>query len=187
MKSAKRSSALVLAVSLGLASCTATSVPLARPTSPAGWTTIEGGSADLRFALPPWLVAFDTTGAVFANVPGDASRPGFLQLLAEGPRTAEPQPATGESLEAWLLARIALAGPGSDTITRIQLPAGDAVLIERTVGSGSTREWRFRAYAITTSAGVAYLLIDGPAASWPDREADLRLIPLLMELGPGRA
>lgn len=159
--------------------------PPTRPPLPAGWTTTTVDGGDLRLTLPPWIVPFDTVNGLFANEVPDPGTREFLELLAEGPRVAMPQPGAGESLEAWLETHIESAGPGQGTTHRIDLPAGSGVVIDRTVRAGTPQAYRFQAFAIGTPWGVSYLLIDGPVTRWTGREDDIGLIPLLMELGPG--
>ncbi|MGH2477036.1 MAG: hypothetical protein ACRDIL_17395, partial [Candidatus Limnocylindrales bacterium] len=87
---------------------------------------------------------FENSAAIFANEVRPAGEQG-LQLMAEGPRTAEPQPRPGEDARVWL---------------------------ERKVGATA---WRITAYAITTDFVVAFLMIDGPPASWAGWDDDVRL------------
>ncbi len=145
-------------------------------------------SGDLRMALPPWLVAFESTAALFANevpAPGAAA---FLELIAEGPRTAQPQPVAGERLDEWLWRKV---GPRVDraggSVQPVGLPSGSGVVIDLVLRADTPLASRLAAYAIRTPAGVAFLLIDGPPADWTAHAADVALIPILMELGPGRA
>lgn len=146
---------------------------------------MNADNGDLWLALPPWLVPFDTTAAIFAN---EVVEPGaeWIELMAEGPRTAELQPAPNESLEHWLRQRIDLGpGLGQPTIQQVNLPAGPTVSIERLDRAGTRLAWRIAAYAIRTPRGVALLQIDGPPDSWPARAADLALIPWLVRVEPG--
>jgi hypothetical protein len=135
---------------------------------PDEWAWVAGGGGDLWVALPPWLQAFDTSGAVFANEPGVGQR---LQLLAEGPTTVEPQPPAG-GVERWLMERVAL-------------PAGPAIHLRRLDGAGTPLAWRMEAWAVDTSHGVAILVIDGPPGSWAGRRGDVRRIAELVRFdGP---
>jgi hypothetical protein len=168
-------------VALGCASepaVTATATPLV---GPSGWVISTSSSHDLRLALPPWLVTFDRTGAIFAN---EVVAPGAqgLELLGEGPLSVEPQPGVGEDLRAWLAARLADTGAGESVFRDVLLPAGPAVMVERIERPASHTAWRHRAWAIRTPAGVAFLWIDGPPGAWDTREDDLARIPLLLEL-----
>ncbi|HYN69111.1 MAG TPA: hypothetical protein VEX41_02750 [Candidatus Eisenbacteria bacterium] len=147
--------------------------------------TVDRPSADLFVALPPWLVPFDTTTAIFANEVVDPGAQG-IQLMAEGPRTAEPQPGPGESMERWLLRRIESPAAGQPRIRQVTLPAGAALLVERLDGTDTRFAWRFAAYAIRTPFGVAFLQIDGPPDAWVGREDELAQIPWLIRVGPGR-
>lgn len=156
-----------------------------RPHVPSGWTTIEVASGDIRMVLPPWLVPFESRSALFANEPPAPGAEAFLELIAEGPRTVASQPGLNESLDRWLANRIGPAGAGPDAVRAVGLPIGRGIQIDRAVDRAPGQAWRLSAYAIRTRLGVAFLLIDGPAAAWPVREADAALIPMLMELGPG--
>jgi hypothetical protein len=178
-----RGSALALAVVLLVTACSAEATPLPTiPPVPAGWATTDNG--DLSLALPPWLIPFDTTAAIFANEIVDPGAD-WVELMAEGPRTAESQPGAGDSLEAWLRQRIDFGpGLGQPTIRLVDLPAGSAVSIERLDRPGTRLAWRIAAYAIRTPRGVAYLLLDGPPDRWAERADDLALIPWFIRFGP---
>ncbi len=181
-------SAPLLATLLVMSCSSAPPEPPARPPTPAGWTTITVDSGDLRMALPPWLIAFESTGALFANEAPAPGAAGFLELLAEGPRTAQPQPVPGERLDEWLWRKV---GPRVDrsggSVQAVGLPSGSGVAVDLILRAGTPQASRLAAYAIRTPAGVAFLLIDGPPAGWTAHAADVALIPILMELGPGRA
>lgn len=173
----------VVAVFLALATGCGAPSP---ESAPSGWTRVASGSGDLEVHLPPWLVAFDTSGAIFANeVTRDGTR--GLQLLAEGPETAELQPAPGDAIETWLAARIDAPGAGVATIEQVTLPARAAVVIRREDRAGTATAWRLVAYAIRASAGVAFLLIDGPPERWAGLEADATAIARLLSLPQARA
>jgi hypothetical protein len=172
---------LALAIGLVVSACasepavTATSPPLVVP---ADWVISTSLSRDLRLALPPWLVASNTTGAIFAHevvAPGGQG----LQLLAEGPRS-EVQPGLGEDLRAWLARRLADPGSGAPVFQDVLLPAGSAVMMERIDRVGTATAWRHRAWAIRMRAGVAFLWIDGPPGAWSAREDDLARIPMFL-------
>ena len=175
--------AVALAAAAGCADPLAGTDPVTptRPPVPAGWTTVASDAGDLRLALPPWLVPFETTGAVFANEPPTPGRQQGLQLLAEGPRTAEPQPSPGESLERWLAARLESVRGADSAVEQLDLPGGRALVVRIAVASGTPSAWRLAAYAVRTPDGVAYLLIDGPPDAWAGREADADLVARLME------
>lgn len=144
-------------------------------TPPTGWTRVTSGAGDLDVALPPWLVAFETSGAIFANEVMADGTPG-LQLMAEGPQTAEPQPTDGEAIETWLAARIEAPGAGEPLAESTGLPAGDAIVIRRLDRADTATAWRVAAWAIRMPHGVAYLLIDGPLERWVGREEDVERI-----------
>jgi len=175
---------VALALSLAVAGCS--SGPPVSPTPtppgvPVGWVVSTSSSNDLRVALPPWLVAFDTTGAIFAN---EVAAPGAmgLELLAEGPRSVEPQPSAREDLRAWLAGRLVDPGAGLPVFRDDILPAGPAVRLDRIDRPGTATARRHRAWAIQTPAGVAFLWIDGPPGAWDAHEADLARIPMFLEL-----
>jgi hypothetical protein len=151
------------------------------PGPPAGWTWVAGDDGGLRLSLPPWLQAFDTRGAIFAN---EAPAGRGLQLLAEGPRQAEPQPAFGEDLRAWMTARLADVGSGQPVISEVLLPAGPALQFERLDRPGTASAWRHRAWAIRTQAGVAFLWVDGPPGAWEAHLDDIARIPQFMQVTP---
>lgn len=69
----------------------------------------------------------------------------------------------------------------------IDLPSGSGVAIDLVLLADTPLASRLAAYAIRTPAGVAFLLIEGPPAAWAAHAADASLLPMLMELGPGRA
>ena len=182
---ASASTSVLAAIVTIVAGCSSTPVPTAAPARPAavdGWTAVESGAGDLRLCLPPWLHAFDTSGAVFANEIVLAGGPG-LQLLAEGPRTAEPQPASGDDLQRWLESRIDAPDAGASVVRRLDLPGGSAITIERVDRPATPEAWRIVAYAIRTPLGVGFLLLDGPPDAWATHEADAALIPWLLEFG----
>jgi hypothetical protein len=179
-----RGAALAVAALLITAACSVDAEPPlpTAPPVPAGW--LEATDGDLSVTLPPWLVPFDTTAAVFAN---EVIEPGaeWIQLMAEGPGTAEPQPNPNETLEHWLRQRVDLGpGLGQPTILQVNRPAGPTVSIERLDRAGTRLAWRIAAYAIRTPRGVAFLQIDGPTDRWPARAADLALIPWLLRVEP---
>ena len=158
-----------------------------RPPLPPGWTVAQSGAVDLRMALPPWIVAFDTSGAIFANELPSSPGADFIQVLAEGPRTAEDRkPAAGEPLDHWLERYWFHYEPerGPTTTRSLPLPAGRATELRTTLGAGTDHERSVILYAIATAKGVGFLAIDGPPQQMATRSADLALIPLLIELEP---
>jgi hypothetical protein len=182
MGAVKTSVRVLLAALAALAAACSSAPPSPSPEAVAAeWTTVVSEAGDLALALPPWLIAFDTSGAIFANEGMPDGTPG-LQLLAEGPRTAELQPASGEALEAWLATRIEAPGSGEPKVESRQLPAGAAVLIRRDDRAGTATAWRRAAWAIRTPDGVAYLLVDGPLDRWAGREAEVERIARLLSV-----
>jgi len=180
---------LPAAAAAAAVACTLGPGPTSAPTSalpepPADWTTVTSGAGDLRLALPPWLVAFDTTGAVFAYEVVGGDRQG-IELLAEGPGTAEPQPGA-EGPGAWLERRMDAPGAGVPVRSRVALPSGEAMRVDRIDRPGTPLAWRLTGYAIDTSFGTAYLLVDGPPDAWAGHEDDLARIPLFVRGRPGR-
>lgn len=183
MSAANRVRSLALSAALVLAACGAvepSATPVARPTTPASWATFTSAAGDLRISLPPWIRPFDEG---FANE-GPAS-PGapFIQLTYGGPASTEQQPGPGQDLRAWLQERLGRA-PAPVTARSVLLPAGPAIELTRI--DPAPNPWRVLAYAIRTPSGIGVLIIDGPADRFADREAELALIPWLIELGPGR-
>jgi hypothetical protein len=156
----------------------------AAATTPAGWITTTSERQDLRLTLPAWLEVFENRGAVFANEVIATGEQG-LQLMAEGPRTAEPQPRSGEDVRVWLERKVGAPGQGEAAISWIDLPAGPAFVLERVDRAGTPSAWRITAYAIETDVGVVFLLIDGPQDSWAGHEDDARLIPHLLRVASG--
>ena len=160
------------------------SMPTPPPvTVPSNWTVAASDVGDIRVALPPWLVAFDTRTGVLANEVPRAPGAGFLELLAEGPRSVEPQPASVEQIDDWLAARLNLDAAKVSGVAYDSLPAGEAVWYAGVDGAGTPAASRYLAYAIITDAGVAFLLIDGPAGLWATHLDDIGLIPYLVEVG----
>jgi hypothetical protein len=173
----RRATVLVLTLVLGLTGACTTAPDAEGP--PAGWVRVASDAGDLDVTLPPWLVAFETGGAIFANEVLADGTPG-LQLLAEGPRTAELQPDADEPLEAWLAGRIESSGAGARRVESVRLPAGEAVVIRREDRPGAAFAWRIAAWAIRTGDGVAFLMVDGPPNRWAGREADVERIARLI-------
>ena len=174
-----RAATVALVLAMAVPACgTATA-----PETPPGWSRVTSGASDLEVFLPPWMVAFETSGAIFANEVMADETPG-LQLLAEGPRTAEIQPAAGEPIEAWLAARIEAPGAGEPLVESTGLPAGHAIVMRRLDRAGTATAWRIAAWAIRTPYGVAYLLIDGPPERWVGREEDVERIARLLSAPP---
>jgi hypothetical protein len=155
-----------------------TPVPAATiPVPPEGWRWVAGDDGGMRLSLPPWLEAFDTRGAIFANeVPAGEG----LQLLADG--RPEPQPAIGEDLRTWMAARLADVGTGVPVFRDVLLPAGPALMLERIDRGGTAMAWRHRAWAIRTPGGVAFLWIDGPPGAWDPHLDDVERIPMFLQL-----
>jgi hypothetical protein len=154
-----------------------------RPPKPVGWRFVGSGAGDLRLALPPDLLVADASGAIFANEP-PAEFGGWVQLVAEGPRTAEPQPDPGQSLERWLLDRWLFGEHvvGSGTTRAVLLPAGPAVEWRGSIEADPVRTLIL--YAIETPDGVALLAVDGPPEAMEVRARDIELITQLLETPP---
>jgi hypothetical protein len=144
---------------------------------PEGWRWVSGHDGGLRLSLPPWLEAFDTRGAIFANeVPAGEG----LQLLADG--RPEPLPAFGEDLRTWMARRLVDVGTGEPVFREVLLPAGPALMLERIDRAGTTMAWRHRAWAIRTQTGVVFLWIDGPPGAWGPHLDDVERIPMFLQL-----
>ena len=138
--------ALAATVIVGACSAEAASPLPTYPAVPAGWVNVASG--EMSLALPPWLIPFDTTGAIFANEVPDPNQQ-WVQLMAEGPRIAEPRLAAGESLERWLLRRMESPEAGQPTMQQVNLPAGPALQMKR-LDSPGTRLGR----GLVTSRGI---------------------------------
>jgi hypothetical protein len=173
----------IASVALVLALLAACGAPTPAETPPPGWARIESRAGDLEVVLPPWMAAFEMSGPIFANEVLPDGTPG-MQLLAEGPLTAELQPAAGESLEAWLAARIEAPGAGEPRVERVRLSAGEGIRVRRDDRAGTATAWRIAAWAIRTRAGVAFLLVDGAADRWLGREEDVERIARLLSVPP---
>jgi hypothetical protein len=173
--------ALIIAIVLGGCASEPAPVTDAAATGPADWIVTTSQRQDLRLTLPAWLEVFEDSGAVFANEVLPAGEQG-LQLMAEGPRTAEPQPRSGEDLRVWLERKVGAPGQGEADLHSVELPVGPALVLERVDRVGTASAWRITAYAIAAQFGVAFLLIDGPPRSWEGREDDVRLIPQLLRV-----
>jgi len=137
------------------------------------WTATSDGG--VWVSLPPWLVAFDTQGAVFANEPPPGQG---LQLLAQGPRP-EDQPSP-DQVELWLRERTFSPIEGFADLERVELPAGTAIHISRLDGADTPQPWLIEAWAIETPDGVGYLQVDGPPAAWTGRQEDVERIAALL-------
>jgi hypothetical protein len=169
---------VVAVVAGGCADAGPAGPPAPASTVPPGWMTFTSDAGDLRVPLPPWMVPFDGT---FANEPPMHPGDPFLEMILEGPRTAEPQPRPGDDLGAWLLAKTDLEAFEA-TPSPVRLPAGPAVSLTRVIPNGTPTPWRVVAFAIASPSGVAFILIDGPANRWEARREELELIPWLVEL-----
>lgn len=179
---------LVLAFAAGCESGTGHSpAPLPLATAPADWVDVAADGGDVRVTLPPWLVAFETSGGIFANEPPPA--PGAqipVQLYAEGPDAAA-LPAFVADARHWIEGRVsgpaqgvANPGEGAPVLRQVQLPAGSAIRYERVDRAGTALEWRFLVFAIRSASGVAYLQIDGTPGGWAARSQSFDLIALLL-------
>lgn len=154
--------------------------------APSDWAVVATDGGDLQLTLPPWLVAFDTRGAIFANEPPAPVGDIAVQLLAKGPdRSAQLE--FGANLVAWIELHVSGVGQGvtnpgegRPSVQGLQLPAGPAVRYTRVDRAGTPLEWRFLVFAIQTPTGLAYLQIDGTAAGWAARSAEFDHIALLL-------
>jgi hypothetical protein len=171
---------LALVVACGGAAVAEAPIPSPAATTsgpPDGWRWVTSDDGGLRLSLPPWLEAFDTRGAVFANEPAAGAG---LQLLADG--RPEPQPRFEEDLGTWMAARLADVGTGEPVLHDVLLPAGPSVMLERIDRPGTTMAWRHRAWAIRTPARVVFLWIDGPLGAWGPHADDVARIPTFVQL-----
>lgn len=147
-------------------------------TVPPDWITVRSDGGDLQLTLPPWLVPFDTIGAIYANEPPAPGAPIALQLMATGAGSLD-SPGSGD-VAAWIDAKLQDVGSGVPVVTRVGLPAGPAVRYERIDRAGTREEWHIVAYGIRTASGYAYLQIDGSPDGWKRRAAELDLIAQLL-------
>lgn len=111
-----------------------------------------------------------------------------VQVWAIGPRAANPQPATGQSLRSWLEESGWLPSEGSGAVIALEgtterevwLPAGRALEVSTTVQPGTPDVSRVVGYAIETPAGFAVLQIVGHPDFFQERGADLALLTQLV-------
>ena len=147
-------------------------------TIPPDWLTVSSAGGDLQLTLPPWLVPFDTVGAIFANEPPAPGAPIALQLMASGAGSAELPPSV--EIAAWIDEKLQDVGAGVPVVTRVGLPAGPAVRYERIDRAGTPDEWHIVAYGIRTASGYAYLQMDGSPDGWRRRASELEWIAMLL-------
>jgi hypothetical protein len=156
--------------------------PVAAPTIPPGWVTVSSAGAEIQLTLPPWLVVFDNTSAIFAN---EAPRQGEseipIQLIAVPPGV-DSDPGPGDELVAWIDTRLGDPGKGVPVVSQIDLPAGQAVRYERLDRAGTPMAWHILAFAIRAQSGAVYLMIDGRPDAWPARANDIERIPFLLRV-----
>jgi predicted small lipoprotein YifL len=153
-------------------------VPAAAATIPPDWVTVTSATGDLQLTLPPWLVLFDTVGAIFANEPPAPGAAIALQLVAYGAGSAE-QPPSGD-VAAWIDQKLRDVGSGVPSISRVVLPAGPTVRYERIDRAGTRNEWHILAFGIKTPSGYAYLQLDGSPDGWRRRASELEWIAQLV-------
>ena len=169
-----------LAVACGSPSATPQPNP-AIWTPPPDWVTVSGNSG-VQLTLPPYILVFDTQGAIFANEappPGTSDIP--IQVWAQGPNVDE-QPRNGESLVAWIERRLDNPAKGIPTVTPVSLPAGSGIRYDRVDSDASGWARRIVVFALQTPRGAAWLMIDGPPDEWAARAADLERIPTLFRV-----
>lgn len=172
---------------VGCDSAAPTAAPEATTWSaPPDWVVVATDGGDLHLTLPPWLVAFDNRGAIFANEPPEPGAEIPVQLLAKGPDRAA-QLEFGTNLVAWIELHVSGTaqgttnpGEGRPSVTGVRLPAGPGVRYARIDRPGTALEWRFLVFAITTPTGLAYLQFDGTAAGWAERSAEFDRIAQLL-------
>jgi hypothetical protein len=176
-----------LIVCLALATISCGSPPATRSPSAAAWTpppdwvTVSGASG-VQLTLPPYIVPFDLQNAIFANEappPGTTEIP--IQVWAHGPNNDE-RPRIGEGLVTWVERRLQNPARGVPTVTRVALPAGGGIRYDRVDSAGTPHARRIVVFAIETSRGAAWLMIDGPPDEWAERAGDLERIPLLFRV-----
>jgi hypothetical protein len=152
------------------------------PTVSPGWVTVSSAGAAIQLTLPPWLLVFDNTSAIFAN---EAPRQGEseipIQLMAVPPGV-DSNPGPRDDLVAWIDSRLNDPGKGVPMVSEIDLPAGRAVRYERLDRAGTPAAWHILAFAVRTRSGVVYLMIDGLPDAWPARVDDIERIPFLLRV-----
>ncbi len=152
--------------------------PAPAETVPPDWVTVRSDGGDLQLTLPPWLVSFDTVGAIFANEPPVPGAPIALQLMATGAGSGDT-PSSGD-VAAWIDRKLHDVGSGVPVVTQVSLPAGLAIRYERIDRAGTRDEWHIVAYGIRTASGYPYLQIDGSPDGWRRRASELDLIAQLV-------
>jgi hypothetical protein len=151
-------------------------------TPPPDWVTVSDDAGSIQLTLPRSIEVFDRRGAIFASEappPGETDIP--IQLWAQGP-IIDDHPRDGESLVAWVERRLANPGKGVPTVTPVALAAGDGIRYDRVDSAGTDHPWRIVVFAIETSRGAAWLMIDGPPGEWAARAHDLERIPMLFSV-----
>jgi hypothetical protein len=184
----------LIGAAAGCGSTIETPVPVSPAwTAPADWSVVSAATGDLQLTLPPWLIPFDRSGAIFANEPPPAGGAIPVELMAQGPDRGAAQE-FGRNPVAWIELRVLRPAQGAPhpgeaipTVTRVQLPAGTATRYERIDRVGTALEWRFLAFAIETPTGLAYLQIDGTLPGWLARGAEFDHIALLLRTRQGLA
>lgn len=150
-------------------------------TPPSDWVTVSTVEQNIQLTLPPYILPFDTHGAIFANEappPGSTEVP--IQLWAQGP-VIDDGPRPGEEFVAWVERRTQNPAQGVPTVTAVSLPAGSGIRYDRVDREG-TWSWRIVVFALQTPRGAAWLMIDGPPDEWAARADDLERIPLLFRV-----
>lgn len=153
-----------------------------RPATPDGWTLALAYPQDIRVALPPYVVPFQTQGSIMANE-DPAGNTSWLQVMAAGPGDTI-QPANGESLETWVLNKVSTGPHDAVHVRNVLLPSGPSVEVRTTYSPGTPDETPILAYAISTPEGYAFLQISGRPKDFADHAADIALLPYLVETGP---
>jgi hypothetical protein len=161
-----------------------------RPAVPDGWREVTSDAGDVRLALPADLDLIFTGSGIMAQreMPDGEGR---LEVIAVGPADVLPQPRSGEQVRTWLeqTSWVPVAGEGGITQTadrterEVLLPAGRALEVAMTAGTGSPDEGRVMVYAIATKGGLAIIRFVGRPATINAQEGELRLIALLAQFG----
>jgi hypothetical protein len=167
-----------------------------RPPIPPGWTTISSDAGDVRLTLPPDFEALFTGDGVIAQPAADEAggAPG-LEIMALGPVSVVPQPASGEPMRTWLDASSWVPRAGDGGVTRVSgradrelvLPAGRAIEVAVTVDPGTDAASRVVVYAIATDDGIAVLRFVGfPPVRFEERADEMLLVAALVGFGAER-
>ena len=144
----------------------------------------------MAITVPPQLKVQDDRSGILAGFLDLEADVWSLGVVAVGPTQLTPQPPSisEATLSEWLLKLVSTRRPETFTRSSVPLPVGAAVEVRFTFDGGTRDEVAVVAYAIPTSAGVAYLMANCQAKPMSRCDEFLRLVPQLFELNlPGAA